>query len=146
MGGLGVSVHFWPPSLEVAAWVVLSLAKSPPPTMPCQGSRNATEVPPALGLLTSGVSYASHVSPPSRVARIRATLEPPVAIQAFCHPSVVMQVPLEENEASPDRAGGIFLAIECQVAPLVVRISGNTPLTESLCAIPRSGVQKAKQS
>src|ERR1700733_3495381 len=114
--------------------------------MPCQGSRNATEVPPALGLLTSGVSYASHVSPPSRVARIRAMLEPPVAIHAFCHPSVVMQVPLEENEASPGKAGGILRAIECQVVPSLVRMSGNTPLTESLCATPRSGPQNAKQS
>src|SRR3984885_3151168 len=114
--------------------------------MPCQGSRNATEVPPALGLLARGVSEASQLSPPSRVARIRATLEPPVAIQAFCHPSVVMHVPLEEKEASPVNAGGIFLAIECQVVPLVVRSSGNPPLTESLCASPRSGVQNAKQS
>jgi hypothetical protein len=41
--------------------------------------------------------------------------------QAFCHPSVVMHVPLEENEASPGKAGGILRAIECQVLPLVVR-------------------------
>ena len=59
-------------------------------------------------------------------------LEPPVAIQAFCHPSVVMQVPLEENEASPGKAGGILRAIESQVVPSLVRISGNSPLTESL--------------
>ena len=40
-----------------------------------------------VSIAPSGVSYAFHVSPPSRVARIRAMLEPPVAIQAFCHPS-----------------------------------------------------------
>src|SRR5215471_11062183 len=114
--------------------------------MPCQGSRNATEKPPAAALLVSGVSYAFQLSPPSRVARIRATFEPPVVIQASCHPSVVMQVPLEEKEASPVNAGGIFLAIECQVLPLNVRMSGNTPFTESLCVMPRSGVQNAKQS
>src|ERR1700760_332793 len=112
IGGFLVRVQVWPPFSEVAAWAEVFEVRSPPPTMPCQGSRNATEKPPAFGLLTSGVSYAFHVSPPSRVARIRATLEPPVVIQASCHPSVVMQVPLEENEASPDKAGGIFFAIE----------------------------------
>ncbi len=39
---------------------------------------------------------------------MRAVVEPPVVIQAFSFPSVVMQVPLEENEASPDNAGGIL--------------------------------------
>jgi hypothetical protein len=57
-----------------------------------------------------------------------------------------MQVPLEEKEASPAKAGGILRLIECQVEPLKVRMSGNTPLTESLCVTPRSGVQNAKQS
>src|SRR5277367_6503987 len=136
MGGLVVNLHVWPPSSEVAAWAALFVVKSPPPTIPCQGSRNATEKPPALGLLTSGVSYACQVSPPSRVARIRAMLEPPVVIQAFWNPSVVMQVPLEENEASPDKAGGILRAIECQVLPSKVRMSGKTPLTESLWVMP----------
>ena len=37
-------------------------------------------------------------------------------------------------------------AIERQVVPSVVRMSGNTPLTASLCVMPRSGVQNAKQS
>src|SRR6201990_1637726 len=101
MGGFLVNPHFWPPLSDVAAWAEVFELKSPPPTMPCHGSRNATEKPPALGLLTSGGSYASQEAPPSRVASIRATLEPPVAIQASCHPSVVMQVPLEEKEASP---------------------------------------------
>src|SRR6478672_10891756 len=140
MGGFLVSVQVWPPLSDVAAWAELFEAKSPPPTMPCQGSRKATEKPPAAALLTSGVSYASQLSPPSRVARIRAVVEPPVAIQASCHPRVVMQVPLEEKEASPAKAGGILRLIECQVVPLKVRMSGNTPLTESLCVTPRSGV------
>jgi hypothetical protein len=56
-----------------------------------------------------------------------------------------MQVPLEENEASLDKVGGILLAMDRQVAPSVVRMSGNTPLTESLCVTLRSGVQNAKQ-
>jgi hypothetical protein len=72
--------------------------------------------------------------------------EPPVAIQAFRSPSVAMQVPLAENEASPASAGGMFAAIERHVFPSVVRMSGNTPFTESLCVTPRSGVQNAKQS
>src|SRR5271169_1067035 len=123
MGGLFVRVHVWPPSSEVAAWAAVFVVKSPPPTMPCQESRNATEKPPALALLTSGVSYAFQVLPPSRVARIRATLEPPVVIQAFCLPCVVMQVPLEENDASPVKAAGIFPAIDSQVLPFEVRMS-----------------------
>src|SRR5579863_673263 len=133
MGGFLVSFHVRPPSSEVAAWTALSVVKSPPPTFPCHGSPNATENPPALALLTSGVSYAVQLSPPSRVAKIRAIAEPPVVIQAFRCPCVAMQVPLEENDASPERAGGILPAIECHVIPSVVRMSGNTPLTESLC-------------
>ena len=35
-------------------------------------------------------------------------VEPPVAIQALSSPSVVMQVPLAANEASPGNAGGMF--------------------------------------
>ena len=61
-------------------------ARSPPATTPCSGLRKATEIAPALGELTSGVSYAFQVSPPSRVARIRAVSAPPVAIQAFLLP------------------------------------------------------------
>jgi hypothetical protein len=57
-----------------------------------------------------------------------------------------MQVPLAANEASPDNAGGILAAMDFQVIPSVVRISGNTPFTESLCVIPRCEVQNAKQS
>ena len=57
-------------------------AKSPPPTIPFKGSRKATENAPALGELTSGVSYAFQVSPPSLVAKILAVVEPPVAVQA----------------------------------------------------------------
>src|SRR5579862_8448093 len=114
--------------------------------MPFHPSRKATEMAPALAELTSGVSYAFQVSPPSLVAKLRAIVDPPVAIQAFSNPCVVMQVPLAANEASPDNAGGMLEAIDCHVTPFVVRMSGNTPFTESLCVIPRSGVQKAKQS
>src|SRR5579871_4170820 len=114
--------------------------------MPCIASRKATESPPALGELMSGVSYAFQVLPASVVARMRETVAPPVVIHAFESPCVVMQVPLEENEASPERAGGIAEAIECQCWPLKVRMSGNTPFTESLCATPRLGSQKAMQS
>src|ERR1700683_4423710 len=114
--------------------------------MPCFASRKSTEIPPALGELFNGVSYAFQLLPPSLVAKIRAIVEPPVAIQALFFPSVVMQVPLAENEASPDKAGGIFAEMDCQVIPSLVRISGNTPFTESLCVTPRSGVQNAKQS
>src|SRR5579862_4257338 len=39
---------------------------------PVAGIPEATEKPPALALLTSGVSYAVQLSPPSRVAKIRA--------------------------------------------------------------------------
>src|SRR2546422_4203310 len=145
-GGLFVRVQVWPPSFEVAAPAELFAAKSPPPTMPFQGSRKATEIPPALGELTSGVSYAFQVSPPSLVAKILAIVEPPVAIQAFLPPCVATQVPLAAKEASPGSAGGILAAMDCQVISSVVRISGNTPFTESLCATPRLGVQNARQS
>src|SRR5271169_5563245 len=145
-GGLFVNFQVLPPSCEVAMSALSFAAKSPPPTMPCRGSRKATLIAPALGELTSGVSYAFQVSPPSLVARILAMVEPPVAIQALLSPWVVMQVPLAANEASPESAGGILPLISCQVVPSVVRISGNTPLKESLCVTPRSGFQKAKQS
>src|ERR1700694_3146762 len=124
-GGLFVRVHVWPPSAEVAASALAFEAKSPPPRMPCLGSRRATEIPPALGELTSGVSYAFQVSPPSLVAKILAMVEPPVAIQAFIPPWVATQVPLAANEASPGNAGGMLALISCQVVPSVVRISGN---------------------
>src|SRR5580704_19628029 len=114
--------------------------------MPCIASRKATDNPPALGELISGVSYAFQVFPPSVVARILEIVEPPVVIQAFLSPCVVMQVPLEENEASPGNAGGMAEEMECHFWPLNVRMSGNTPFTESLCAMPRLGAQNAKQS
>src|SRR5438874_3373278 len=145
-GGLLVRVHVRPPSSDIAVSAKLFEAKSPPPRMPCQASRKATEIPPAVGELTSGVSYAAQVSPPSLVDKIRAIVEPPVAIQAFLSPSVAMQVPLAANEASPDNAGGMLAAMDCQVLPLLVRISGNTPFTESLCVMPRLPFQNAKQS
>ena len=145
-GGLLVRVQVLPPSFDVAASAEPFEAKSPPATMPFQGLRKATVIAPALGELTSGVSYAFHVSPPSLVARILATVEPPVAIQAFLPPCVATQVPLAANEASPGNAGGILAPMDSQFIPLIVRRSGNTPLTESLCATPRLGVQNAKQS
>src|ERR1700685_252005 len=145
-GGVLVSCQVLPPSCDVAMFALLFEARSPPPTTPFFGSRKATLIAPAVDELTSGVSYAFQVSPPSVVARILAMVAPPVAIQALFSPRVVMQVPLAANEASPDNAGGILLAMLCQVVPSVVRISGKTPLTESLCGTPRSGVQKAKQS
>src|ERR1700686_222478 len=112
-GGFLVNFHVLPPSCEVAvsAWLESFVAKSPPPTMPFMGSRKATLNPPAVGELIRGVSYAFHESPPSVVARILAIFEPPVAIQALFSPSVVTQVPLEENDASPFSAGGLFLAM-----------------------------------
>src|SRR3979409_341292 len=119
-GGLFVRVHVLPPSFDVATSAELFVDKSPPPRMPCQASRKATERPPAPGELTSGVSYAFQVSPPSLVAKILAIVEPPVVIQAFLRPSVAMQVPLEENEASPGKAGGILAPMDCQVIPSVV--------------------------
>src|SRR5437588_8479706 len=121
-GGLLVRVQVLPPSFDVAASAEPFEAKSPPATIPFQGSRNATEIPPALGELTRGVSYASQVSPPSLVAKILAIVEPPVAIQAFLPPCVATQVPLAANEASPGNAGGMLAAMECQVIPSVVRI------------------------
>src|SRR6266404_3395051 len=114
--------------------------------MPWNGSRKSTVKAPALDELTRGVSYAFHVSPPSLVARTLAISEPPVAIQAFLPPCVVTQVPLDAKEDSPGNAGGILGLISCQVIPSVVRKSGNTPFTESLCRMPRLGVQNAKAS
>jgi hypothetical protein len=86
------------------------------------------------------------VSPWSLVARILAVREPPVAIHAFLAPWVATQVPLDANDASPGNAGGKLPLMSCQATPSVVRRSGNTPFTESLCVMPRFGVQKAKQS
>src|SRR5579872_5992673 len=120
-GGLFVNCQVFPPSLDVATAALLLAAKSPPPTMPFQGSRNATLIAPAVAELGSGVSYAFQVSPPSLVARILAMVAPPVAIHAFYSPWVVTQVPLAANEASPGNAGGIFLAMLCHVVPSVVR-------------------------
>src|ERR1700723_1841691 len=140
-GGALVRVHVRPPSSEIAVSALVFEFKSPPPTIPWRESRKATETPPALGEVRSGVSYAFQVLPPSLVARILAMVEPPVAIQAFVLPSAAMQVPLAAKEASPGRAGGMLDAIDSQVWPLVVRMSGNTPFPESLCVIPRSGVQ-----
>src|SRR5258708_35492157 len=147
-GGGFVRVHVMPPSAEVAVRALLGSpgSRSPPPTMPSNGSRKSTVKAPALGELTRGVSYAFHVSPPSLVAKTLAVVAPPVAIQAFRPPCVVTQVPLEANENSPGNAGGILLLISCQVVPSVVRKSGNTPFTESLWAMPRSGVQNAMPS
>ena len=68
------------------------------------------------------------------VARTLAIVEAPVAIQAFCPPCVATHVPLAANDASPGNAGGILLLMSCQVVPSVVRRSGKTPFTESLCA------------
>src|SRR5579864_1866994 len=82
-GGLFVSVHVLPPSFEVAVSAAVFEAKSPPPTIPLRESRKATETAPALGELTSGVSYAFQLWPPSRVASILAVEEPPVAIHAL---------------------------------------------------------------
>src|SRR5437899_12536226 len=145
-GGLLVRVQVRPPSFDVAASAELFDAKSPPATIPFQGSRKATVIAPALGELTSGVSYAFQVSPPSLVANILAIVEPPVATQAFLPPCVATQVPLAANEASPGHACGMLAAMDSHVIPSVVRRSGNTPLTESLCAMPRLGAQNAKQS
>src|SRR5512141_1916821 len=102
-GGGFVSVHVMPPSADVAVAALFGLAgsRSPPPTMPSQGLRNATVNAPALGELTNGVSYAFQVSPPSLVARTRAIVEPPVAIQAYWPPCVATHVPLAANDDSP---------------------------------------------
>src|SRR6516162_4048296 len=114
--------------------------------MPWNGSRNATVNAPALGELTKGVSNAFQVLPWSVVARTLAIVEPPVAIQAFLPPCVVTQVPLDAKEDSPGNAGGMLTLISCHVIPSVVRKSGKTPFTESLCKMPRWGVQNAKAS
>src|SRR5580658_3139550 len=145
-GGALVRVHVRPPSSEIAVSALVFEDKSPPPTIPCRESRKATETPPALGELSNGVSYAFQVLPPSLVARILAIVAPPVVIHAFDFPCAAMQVPLAANEASPGSAGGMLAAMDSHVFPLVVRMSGNTPFPESLCVIPRSGVQNAKQS
>src|SRR5437868_4117930 len=121
-------------------------SKSPPPTIPWKGLRKSIVNAPAVGELTKGVLYAFHVSPPSRVARTLAMSDPPVQIHAFFPPCVETQVPLDAKEASPGNAGGILLLISCHVVPSVVRRSGKTPFTESLCAMPRCGVQNAKPS
>src|SRR5881275_1366784 len=128
-----------PPSLETAVRALLGSpgSKSPPPTIPRNGSRKSTVNAPALGELTRGVLYAFQVSPPSLVARTLAISEPPVQIHAFRPPWVVTHVPLDAKENSPGSAGGILLLISCQLIPSVVRKSGNTPLTESLCRMPR---------
>src|ERR671924_674047 len=147
-GGGPVRVQVWPPSLEVAVLALFGLAgsKSPPPTMPCKGSRKATVNAPPLGELASGVSCAFQVLPPSRVAKILATDAPPVAIQAFLPPWVATQVPLEAKENSPGSAAGMLSLMSCHVVPSSVRRAGNSPLTGSLCAMPLLGFQKAKQS
>src|SRR5207237_10917979 len=104
--------------------------------MPSKGLRKSTVKAPPLGELARGVLYAFQVLPPSRVARILAIVAPPVAIQAFLPPCVVMQVPLDAKENSPGNAGGMLL-ISCQVVPSVVLRSGNTPFAQSMSAEPR---------
>src|SRR4029453_226826 len=128
-----------PPSLEVAVRALLGShgSKSPPPTIPRKGSRKSTVNAPALGELIRGVSYAFQVSPPSLVARTLAMSDPPVQIHAFLPPCVETHVPLDAKENSPGKPGGRLLLISCHVVPSMVRRSGNTPFTESLCAIPR---------
>src|SRR6266536_1005141 len=147
-GGGFVRVHVTPPSLETAVRALFGSpgSKSPPPTIPRNGSRKSTVNAPALGELIRGKSYAFQKSPPSLVARTLAMSDPPVQIQAFLPPCVVTQVPLDAKENSPGSAGGRLLLISCQVIPSVVRKSGNTPFTESLCRMPRCGVQNAKPS
>src|SRR5260370_42590777 len=100
-GGALVSFQVWPPSLDVAVLALFGSlgSKSPPPTMPCQGSRKSTVKAPALGELTSGVLYAFHVSPPSRVLRILAMVDPAVARPAFRSPWIATQEPLAANDA-----------------------------------------------
>ena len=97
--------------LELAAWAPLFVVRSPPPTIPCQGSRNATEKPARIGVAHErGVSYAVQLSPPSRGRQypLRCLPRPPVVIQAFRGPWVAMQVPLEEKEASPAKARWLY--------------------------------------
>src|SRR5205807_5066659 len=114
--------------------------------MPTNGSRKSTVKAPPLGELARGLLYAFHVLPPSLVAKTLAIAATPVAIHAFLPPCVVTQVPLDAKEPSPGSAGGILLLMSCHVIPSVVRRSGKTPFTESLCVIPRFGVQNAKPS
>src|SRR5215813_6682052 len=102
--------------------------------MPWCGSRKSMVKAPALGELISGVLYAFQVSPPSPVASTLAIVAPPLQIHAFLPPCVVRQVPLDAKEVSPGNAGGILSLISSHVVPLVVRRSGKTPFTESLCA------------
>src|ERR1700751_4314324 len=78
-GRLFVRIQVWPPSFAVAVSAALFEARSPPPMIPLRGLRKATEIAPALGELTSGVSYAFQLLPPSRVARILATDDAPAS-------------------------------------------------------------------
>src|SRR4051812_17835925 len=114
--------------------------------MPCCGSLKATLNRPTLGEPRSGESYAFHVSPPSRVTRTLDWVAPPETPHALFFPSVATQVPLDAKKDSPGSAAGSLPAMLCHVSPFVVRMTGNCPFTESLCAKPRVGVQKAKQS
>src|SRR5262245_65765532 len=114
--------------------------------MPSNGLRKFTVKAPAVGELNKGVLYARQLSPASLVARTLAIVAPPVQIQAFLPPCVVTQVPLDAKENSPGNAGGMLVLISCQVVPSVVRRSGNTPFTESLCSIPRRGGQDRNSS
>jgi hypothetical protein len=146
-GGL-VRVQVLPPSLEIAVRALLGItgiqiaAAHDPVVRIAKSTVNA----PALGELNNGVLYAFQVLPPSVVARTLAIAATPVAIHAFLPPCVVTQVPLDAKEPSPGKAGGMLLLMSCHVIPSVVRKSGNTPLTESPCRIPRCGVQNANPS
>src|SRR5437762_3537741 len=121
---------------------------SVPTSHPALGLAKATAQKPLTpGKLNQVVpSSGVQAAPPSLVARTLAISAPPVQIQAFLPPCVETQVPLDAKENSPGNAGGILLLISCHVVPSVVRRSGNTPFTESLCAMPRCGVQNAKPS
>src|SRR4051794_6414467 len=147
-GCCGVTTQVLPPSLDVAVWSkgAADGSRSPPPTIPCCGSLKDTLKSPALGEPRSGEAYASHVSPPSRVTRTLDGDAPPVTAHAFFLPCVATQVPLDAKKDSPGSAAGSLPAMLSHVSPFVVRTTGNCPLTESLCATPRVGVQKAKQS
>jgi len=74
------------------------------------------------------VSYASHVSPPSLVARSSSGRGNPGVLP----PRVATHVPLAANPASPGRAGGMLALMSSQTMPSVMRRLGNTPFTESL--------------
>jgi hypothetical protein len=86
------------------------------------------------------------VSPPSRVARTREGVAPPVPTQAWSRPTAVMSVPLEAKPASPSSAAGMLAERSTQVWPSVMRRMGKTPFTESLKASARRGPKKAKPS